>query len=32
MYAETAPFVLGSTEPLAYWWTGEGSLTFKQGH
>jgi hypothetical protein len=30
MYAETAPFVLGSTEPISYWWTGEGTLTFGQ--
>ena len=32
MYAATAPFVLGSTNPTAYWWTGDGTLTFKQGH
>ncbi len=28
MYARSAPFVLGSTDPLAYWWQGQGALTF----
>jgi hypothetical protein len=32
MYAWTAPFVLGSTDPLEYWWVGAGSLTFTHGH
>ncbi len=32
MYAVSAPFVLGSSEPLAYWWGGEGTLTFTRGH
>jgi len=31
MYAETAPFVLGSSDPLLYWWEGTGSLTFPRG-
>jgi hypothetical protein len=31
MYAKTEPFVLGSTDPLAYSWVGVGSLTFKKG-
>ncbi len=30
MYAWTAPFVLGSDDPIAYAWEGEGSITFKQ--
>jgi hypothetical protein len=30
MYAFTDPFVLGSTDPGAYWWEGEGELTFPQ--
>jgi hypothetical protein len=30
MYAVTAPFVLGSTDPLPYSWQGEGSLTFNK--
>jgi len=28
MYATTEPFVLGSTDPLGYEWSGKGSLTF----
>jgi hypothetical protein len=28
MYAKTAPFVLGSSDPLLYSWEGQGSLTF----
>ena len=28
MYAETDPFVLGSSDPLGYSWEGEGRLTF----
>lgn len=31
MYAFTDPFILGSTDPIDYWWEGEGSLTFKKG-
>jgi hypothetical protein len=31
MYATTEPFVLGSSDPVAYWWTGFGSLTLKKG-
>ncbi len=31
MYAYSAPFVLGSSDPVDYWWEGEGTLTFKQG-
>jgi hypothetical protein len=28
MYAFSEPFVLGSDDPLEYWWEGEGTLTF----
>jgi hypothetical protein len=28
MYAYTEPFVLGFSDPIGYWWEGEGSLTF----
>jgi hypothetical protein len=28
MYAQTGPFVLGSSDPLSYGWVGAGSLTF----
>jgi hypothetical protein len=28
MYARSAPFVLGSTDPVAYEWHGEGDLDF----
>jgi len=28
MYAYTDPFVLGSSAPVNYWWSGQGSLTF----
>lgn len=28
MYAESEPFVLGSSEPVYYTWEGEGKLTF----
>jgi hypothetical protein len=31
MYASTEPFVLGSTDPIAYSWQGSGSLTFRKG-
>ena len=31
MYAWSAPFLLGSTEPLEYWWAGAGTLTFNGG-
>jgi hypothetical protein len=31
MIATTAPFVLGSTGPVDYQWTGEGTLTFTKG-
>jgi hypothetical protein len=27
MYAQTEPFILGSSDPVAYTWVGEGSLT-----
>jgi len=30
MYATTEPFVLGASDPVGYWWTGEGSLTLKK--
>jgi hypothetical protein len=30
MYAYTEPFVLGSTDPVEYWWEGTGSLTFQK--
>jgi hypothetical protein len=29
MYAYTDPFVLGATDPVAYYWEGQGKLTFK---
>jgi hypothetical protein len=28
MYAYSEPFVLGSDDPVGYWWEGEGRLTF----
>jgi hypothetical protein len=28
MYAYSEPFVLGSSDPVDYWWEGEGTLTF----
>jgi hypothetical protein len=31
MYAFSKPFVLGSDDPVNYWWNGEGSLTFQKG-
>jgi hypothetical protein len=31
MYAYSEPFVLGSEEPAAYRWQGEGRLTFREG-
>lgn len=31
MSAWTAPFVLGSDDPILYAWEGEGTLTFKKG-
>jgi hypothetical protein len=31
MYAFSEPFVLGSDDPVAYSWEGEGSLTFRKG-
>jgi hypothetical protein len=31
MYAFSEPFVLGSDDPVVYWWEGEGTLTFRQG-
>jgi hypothetical protein len=31
MYAYSEPFVLGSTDPVNYWWEGEGTLTFQRG-
>jgi len=30
MYAFSEPFVLGSDAPAAYWWEGEGTLTFRR--
>jgi hypothetical protein len=27
MIARTPPFILGSTDPLPYWWTGEGRIS-----
>lgn len=30
MYAYSAPFVLGSSDPAAYWWEGEGTLRFQR--
>jgi hypothetical protein len=32
MYATTAPFPLGSTDPVDYSWEGSGSLTFSRGN
>jgi hypothetical protein len=32
MYAQTAPFLLGSTDPVFYTWEGSGALTFKKHH
>jgi hypothetical protein len=32
MYATTAPFVLGASDPIPYTWEGQGSLTLKNGH
>ena len=32
MYAASAPFVLGSSDPLLYFWEGKGTLTFARGH
>jgi hypothetical protein len=31
MFAFSEPFVLGSNDPVIYWWEGTGSLTFKKG-
>jgi hypothetical protein len=31
MYAFSEPFVLGSDDPVVYWWEGEGELTFRRG-
>jgi hypothetical protein len=31
MYAQTGPFVLGSSDPLDYGWVGAGWLTFPKG-
>jgi hypothetical protein len=31
MYARSEPFVLGSVDPVAYSWEGEGKLTFRSG-
>lgn len=31
MYAETEPFILGSSDPFNYTWKGEGKLTFRRG-
>jgi hypothetical protein len=31
MYAMTGPFVLGSSNPVAYVWEGTGTLTFARG-
>jgi hypothetical protein len=31
MYAYSEPFVLGSSDPVGYWWHGEGRLTFAHG-
>lgn len=30
MYAFSEPFLLGSNEPVGYWWVGAGRLTFKK--
>jgi len=32
MVAVTEPFVLGAFDPVGYSWSGEGSLTFANGH
>jgi len=32
MYATSGPFLLGSSEPISYWWEGEGTLTLSKGH
>jgi hypothetical protein len=32
MYAYSDPFVLGSSDPVNYWWNGVGTLTFPQGN
>jgi hypothetical protein len=32
MYAMTAPFLLGSDQPIAYVWHGEGTLIYSHGH
>ncbi len=30
MYAYSEPFVLGTSDPVYYWWQGNGTLTFKK--
>jgi hypothetical protein len=30
MYAQSEPFILGSSDPIAYSWHGEGQLTFQK--
>jgi hypothetical protein len=30
MYAQTEPFILGSEDPAAYWWEGEGEVTVQR--
>ncbi len=30
MYAQSAPFQLGSSDPIVYWWEGKGSLNFSK--
>lgn len=32
MVAETEPFELGDMDPVAYSWSGEGTLTYSNGH
>jgi hypothetical protein len=32
MIAVTAPFILGASDPVLYWWVGDGSLTYKARH
>ncbi|HWE38713.1 MAG TPA: hypothetical protein VG406_19350 [Isosphaeraceae bacterium] len=32
MYADSDPFILGSSDPTPYSWEGEGELTFRRGH
>ena len=32
MYAYSAPFVLGSSDPVDYWWHGQGTLTYQRNH